>query len=395
VSVPSAISSTDLENNHKKGNIMEGRFKGRDIISKPMCPFCGMTIEKPKELVTRMPQEMPLGVCECGAVYACDVTGHNLGTAMIEALVFSCNGDWDLAWDLLPEEDYLTGEINDYDYETHLVIHSTAYEGRNISGVLYFVRLHDDVREVTEDGVKRKIEKAKAINNDSGYKKRGKKSFTKKQIEKYVNEYNMGALLELCRQDKRIIPYLQRLLYSADDLLRLRAADALGRVSAVIALKEPGTVSRLLKGLFLSITDTAASSWGAIDAIGAIISNCPEKYSSYTTQLYPLIEDSALRIEVLRAMASIIKSNPTPFIKLKYRLIPLLKDDNPWIRAYTIMILGDLKAGEAKDSLRELSEDLTELRIYNKGNFEKKVIDHLVKAALKKIKSSSAPGGLN
>ena len=364
---------------------MQGRFKGRDIISKPMCPFCGMTIEKPKELVTRMPQEMPLGVCECGAVYACDVTGHNLGTAMIEALVFSCNGDWDLAWELLPEEDYLTGEINDYDFENHLVIHSTAYEGRNISGVLYFVRLHDDVREVTEDGVKRKIEKARAIVNDSGYRKKAKKTFSKKDIEKLVNEYDMDTLTELGVQDKKIIPYLQRLLYSADDLFRLRAADALGRVSAIIALQAPGIVSKLLKGLFLSITDTAASSWGAIDAIGAIISNSHEKYSSYTTQLYPLLEDPALRAEVLRAMAKIIESNPEPFIKLKFRLMPLLKDDNTLTRAYTIMILGDLKAEEAKDSLRELSDDSTELEVYNDGNFKKILICDLVKTTFRKF----------
>ena len=87
--------------------MVEGRFLGRDVIERPSCPFCGTLIEKPKELAVRMPHEMPVGACSCGAVYAFDVTGHNLGTAMIEALVFGCNGDWDLAWDLLPEEDYL------------------------------------------------------------------------------------------------------------------------------------------------------------------------------------------------------------------------------------------------------------------------------------------------
>ena len=82
---------------------MEGRFKGRDVVSKPSCPFCGVYLNKPSELNTGMPQEMPVGACKCGAVYTCDVTGHNLGTAMSEALVFACNGDWDLAWDLLPD----------------------------------------------------------------------------------------------------------------------------------------------------------------------------------------------------------------------------------------------------------------------------------------------------
>jgi hypothetical protein len=72
---------------------MEGRFIGRDIIVRPSCPFCGMAIEKPGDLDIRTQTEMPLGACSCGAVYACDVTGHNLGAAMIEALVAACDGD--------------------------------------------------------------------------------------------------------------------------------------------------------------------------------------------------------------------------------------------------------------------------------------------------------------
>ena len=79
---------------------MVGRFFGKDIMVKPPCPFCGMLIPRPQEIPSR---EMPLGSCSCGAVYACDVTGHNLGSAMIEALVYACGGDWDCAWDLTPD----------------------------------------------------------------------------------------------------------------------------------------------------------------------------------------------------------------------------------------------------------------------------------------------------
>ncbi|NIR13136.1 MAG: PBS lyase, partial [Desulfobacterales bacterium] len=64
---------------------MVSRFSGREIIAKPTCPFCGMVIEKPGELETETQTEMPVGKCSCGAVYACDVTGHNLGTALVEA----------------------------------------------------------------------------------------------------------------------------------------------------------------------------------------------------------------------------------------------------------------------------------------------------------------------
>ncbi|MBN2418789.1 MAG: PBS lyase, partial [Deltaproteobacteria bacterium] len=165
---------------------MEGRFKGRDIVNKPSCPFCGVYLDKPSELHRGTPQEMPVGACKCGAVYTCDVTGHNIGAAMVEALVFACNGDWDLAWDLLPDDDYLVAELNEYDFTSHLIVHSGAYEGRNVTGVLYFVKLHDDVLEVTEDGFRRKLEK-KALNHvPSPDKKKIKSRLSKDEIEKLV-----------------------------------------------------------------------------------------------------------------------------------------------------------------------------------------------------------------
>ena len=76
--------------------VMVGRFKDRDIINKPSCPFCGTLIERPREQVFKISTEMPVGLCTCGAVYACDVTGHNLGTAMMDALVFDNQLEYDL-----------------------------------------------------------------------------------------------------------------------------------------------------------------------------------------------------------------------------------------------------------------------------------------------------------
>ena len=332
-----------------------------------------------------MPHEMPLGVCNCGAVYACDVTGHNLGTAMIDALVFGCNGDWDLAWDLVPEDDYLTREVTDYDYKSHLIIHSKAYEGRNISGVLFFIRLHGDVREVTEAGVKKKVSDATSLPSDRSYKKRGKKPFTKRTVEELVKDYNMDALLSLAKQDKRIIRDLQRLLYSVDDLIRLRAADALGRISRVITLHDPGIISKLLQNLIISITDTAASSWGALDAIGEIIRNNPQEFAAYAPQLYPLMGDRALLAGVLRALSRIIEVKPEAFQKLRFCILPLLKDSEIKIRAYSVITLGDMGSKEAEDDLKGLVNDHEELEIYRDGTFNRVTVGELASRALVKI----------
>ncbi len=364
---------------------MEGRFLGRDIIKRPSCPFCGMLIERPKELETRMPNEMPVGACSCGAVYACDVTGHNLGTAMIEALVFGCDGDWDLAWNLLPEDDYMESQVKNYDFENHYLVLGGVYGGRRIAGTLYFIRLHQDIQEVTQEGALRRLESATPVSQGSSVKPRGRKSFTKKEVEALVKEYKVEHLLSMAEQDKRIIRDLQRLLYSVDNLLRLRAADALGKVSALIAQNDPGTISKLLQGFFTSIADSAGSSWGAMDAIGEIISNRPEQFAGYIPQLYYFMRDKALLVGVLRALGKIAGKRPDLIRKVTFRFITLLRDPDPEIHGYTAILLGNLGAHEARDGLRILRDDPTAIEIYRDGGLEKRTIGQLASEALTKI----------
>ncbi len=358
---------------------------GKDILEKPTCPFCSHPIDRPRELVARMPNEMPVGSCSCGAVYAFDVTGHNLGAAMIDALVFGCNGDWDLAWGLLPEEDYLEKEVKNYDIESHLIIHGTVYQGRRITGTLYFIRLHEDVREVTGEGVEKQIKSATPVKKKEPRPKRGGKSLSKKEVEDLVQQYKLDTLVNEADQDYRLIRYIQRLLYAVDPLLRLRAAEALGKVAAVVAEKDPGAVSRLLQGCFSSISDTAASSWGALDAIGEIIRNSPEQYAGFIPQLYRLTGDRVMAPGVLRVLGRIATVTPDPIRKTAFHYIPLLQDTDPEIRGYAAVLLGNLRAQEAEEDLKGLKGDETLLDVYVEGFFQKKTIDQLASESLARL----------
>jgi hypothetical protein len=364
---------------------MIGRFSGRDIVEKPSCPFCGALIERPKELAARMPNEMPVGACVCGAVYACDVTGHNLGTAMIDALLFACNGDWDLAWSLLPEEDYVENELDQYDFETHLVVHSGAYEGRNISGVLYFIRLHQDIREVTEPGFRKEIEKAPPQAATSLGSQRRRKKLNKQDVEGLVQRYDVNALVSAAEEDRRLIRSMQRLLVSVEPLKRLRAADMMGKASAAVSKKHPGYISRLLQGLCTAVTDTAASSWGYIDAIGEIIANQPDQFASYLPQLFSCLKDRALIPETLRALGKVAYRRPALLRKKAHLFSPLLQDQSPEIRGHTVILLGFLKAREAKEALGRLLKDDETLTVYRDGQFEIYTIGVLAAQAIEDL----------
>jgi hypothetical protein len=358
---------------------MVGHFFGKDILTKPTCPFCGMLIKRPDQVPS---SEMPLGSCSCGAVYACDVTGHNLGSAMIEALVRACHGDWDFAWDLTPDEDYVDQQLKTYDLETHHIIPGGVYEGRRIAGVLYFIRLNKPVAEkVPPEQPQRQI--SPHVQTSSSEIPRG--SFTKQEVEALVKRYDLEPLLEMAVQDNRIIRDLKRLLYSADKLLRWRAAEALGKASAVIAQKDSAVISKLVQGLFSSVSDTAASSWGSVDAIGEIIGSLPDRFSGFIPRLVQLSRDPSLLPEVLRAMGKIGETKPDLLRRFSHPMVPLLHDPHPEVRGYAAILLGHLKAFEAKEDLIKLKKDMTAMEIYRAGELQKATIEQIATESLSRL----------
>lgn len=367
-------------------SVEKGPF-GRDVNERATCPFCGLAIERPRELDTHRPGEMPLGKCSCGAVYAYDASGHNLGSAFSEALVFGCNMDWDLAWNLLPEEDYTESLVKNYDVETNLIIPDGYLNGRKVPGALYFVRLHDDIREATEQGVTEKLDRAKSMPRlpEKPAAPAAKKSLTKNEVEQLVREYRLEPLLEYAADSNRIIRDLQRLLYSGDELLRLRTADTLGRSAALIARRDSGAVAKLLHRLFTALGDTAASSWGAVDAAGEIIAAAPDVFSGYIPELYRFLADESLRPRVLRGLGRVAETRPGLLPKRPTYFIPFLADANPETRGYAVVLLGKLGSPETVGELEKLRNDNSEMRIYEAGQIVVKTVGELAAEALERI----------
>ncbi len=366
-------------------SITLGPLYGKKLTKKVECPFCGAKIEKPQELPVRMWGEMPVGTCSCGAVYACDVTGHNLGSAMVEALVFSCNMDWDLAWGLMPEEDYLEALVENYDYVNHVIATTGSMEGRRIYGALYFIRLHDDIQEVTSDGVRRILKKAKDITKKAESDKTPRKPLSKKEVEELVRDYRVDEIIKAARGDRKIVRNLMRLLYSVEDEFRMRAAEMLGIVASIIAERNPGFISKILQNLFTAIIDSAASSWGAFEAIGEIISHKVDMFAGYIPHLYRFLPDEERRVSALQAIGKIAEVRPDLLRKLPLYLIPLLKHPDYKTRGYAAWLLGNLGSKEIIDDLQDLKGDTHEIGIYRAGRLRMKTLEEIASEAIEKL----------
>ena len=351
----------------------EGRFAGKAVADQPTCPFCGRRIDKPKEAGT----ELPVGSCPCGSVYACDVTGHSLGTALVEALALACRGDWETTSNLTSDKDYEERQVSHYDLETHSIFHGGVYRGRRISGALLFITLlkgNGDIEDKPPQELPAETVPASSLI-----------PLTKKEVESFVKAYDFEPLLAAAEVDKSILIKLKRLLYSADNLLRFRAAEATGKVSAVIARRDQSSVSRFLQGLFSSVTDTAASSWGALDAIGEMISHEPELFSQYIPRLSLLTRERSLLSEILRAMVRIGQIRPDLLGKASCLVITLLKDEDPQVRGHAAILLGNLRVFEAKEDLKGLLDDPCEIELYKGGFIEKRTVGDLAYESLNRL----------
>ncbi|HEC96680.1 MAG TPA: hypothetical protein ENI58_00740 [Nitrospirae bacterium] len=114
----------------------------KSVLTEPRCPFCHEFFERPHNVTTDL-GFFQGGICPCGAVYACDPTGRNLGEAFVDALTYACKEDWSLAWGLVPDEDYSQNVLN-YNRRMHRVLPKRGRANDRVpSGKLIFIKVRE------------------------------------------------------------------------------------------------------------------------------------------------------------------------------------------------------------------------------------------------------------
>lgn len=341
--------------------------------------------------------EFPVGRCQCGAVYTCDATGHNVGAAMVETLVFACGDNADLAWELMPEDDYLTGRIENYDETTNEVVATKNVDGRAVRGVLYFVRLHTEIQELARR-VKDKKEEAllsavpalKAENpvelEPEAEREHLPEKANKRKVKKLVDEGDVDALVRLCLDDKKTLRLMQRLLYDPDEDLRWRTAWLIGSVCRRVASRDPGVVSELLHRLFEACSDSAATPWGMVEAIGFVVARRPDIFGAFTRYLLNYVADDSTRNQAIWALAEIAETRPdlvrnTPF----YSLFHFLKHPDVQVRGQMARLLGNIRAKEALMQLMEKGSDTGLFRYCVNGEMREMRVAEAAREAIEKI----------
>lgn len=366
-------------------------------IVRPWCPFCGQNVGRASHGIERRMTEFPVGRCQCGAVYTCDATGHNIGSAIVETLVFACGDNDDFAWELMPEDDYLTGRIENYDEAKHQVVATKNVDGRAVRGVLYFVRLHTDIQEIANRFQKKKIESLQKIIPEisenrtvviepAPAKDRERKKATKLIVKKLVEAEDIDGLVALCFDDKKTLRLLQRLLYAPDEETRWYIAWLIARVSARVSTREPGSVSELVHRLFEACSDSAATPWGMVETIGYIISMRPDIFGAFTRYLLNYMAEPSTKNQTIWALTEIAKERPdlirnTAF----YNLFHFLKHPEAQIRGQVTRLFGYIEATEVGVQLMALENDHEEFEYCVEGKLVSATVAEVAATAVQRI----------
>lgn len=360
------------------------------IAVKPWCPFCGQDIKRAEDPEQRNLIEFPIGNCQCGAVYALDHTGHNVGSAMVDCLVHACGGNSDLAWDLIPDEDYLTNRIENYDTITHQVVEIGNLDGRFIRGVLYFVRLTREIADIANSAAPKPSEKLGQMSpvpmEPIRDPKRKLQKTNKAEVHRLAEAMDIDTLVDLLFDDKRVLRFLQRLLYDPDPAKRWMYAHVLGEVAGRYSTRKPGAISDLLHRLFEACSDSAATHWGLFESIGSIISARPDIYGAFARHLLMFRNVDSATANVLWATAAIAKERPdiirsTPI----YCLFPFLDHPRPEIRGHAVLLFGRIRAKEVESKIRNLLLDPGPLTVYEKGLATETTVGALAAEAIAQI----------
>ncbi|MEJ2033947.1 MAG: HEAT repeat domain-containing protein, partial [Deltaproteobacteria bacterium] len=210
----------------------------------------------------------------------------------------------------------------------------------------------------------------------------------KKLVRELVLAKNTDALVDLAFDDIRTLRFLQRELYDPDERHRWLTAYLLSQVCARLSTRQPGPVSDLLHRMFEASADSAATNWGLIESIGAIIAARSDIFGAFTRHLLPYAHDPATRIAALWGLGTIARQRPDLIRNTSFfQLLPLLNHEEANVRGHILRLLGQIRAKETVGTIEKLLEDEAQLVIYEEGEPHLTTVGQLAGEALALIRS--------
>lgn len=185
----------------------------------------------------------------------------------------------------------------------------------------------------------------------------------KQRAQAMLEAGDIDAITGWARDERSVTRVLTSSLFDPNELICLRAAEAIG---AVCAEKSLNKVRRLIRRLLLFMNDESGSiCWYAPETIGEILVNVPKLREQFVKVLCSYIKEEPFERGVHRAMSRVARLAPELLSDMPPKLIESLDDPDPVIRGHAAEILGMLHDVIAEDKLKSLRDDNTKYEFYD------------------------------
>lgn len=162
---------------------------------------------------------------------------------------------------------------------------------------------------------------------------------TKKDLERMLKNRDWEQLYVWAEENKNVLRQLMNRIYVNDGLVFWRAVEALGLVTYKIDQKEQNYALELVRRYFWMLNDeSGGTAWNASEALGGIISNCPETCGQFNWMYSGLLEDENLSNGVLWGLTQLAQKAPHLVDPLEERIRPFLESKEPRARGLAALI---------------------------------------------------------
>ncbi len=219
----------------------------------------------------------------------------------------------------------------------------------------------------------------------------------KDKIKELLNKKDFAGVVELAKHDRSVTKHLISLLYSEDNLLHWRAADALGKLAENPDALSEDKARVIIGRLFTNLEDqSGGNGWGSIEAIGAIIAAQPYKLSGFIPKMASKISDARLWVGLLWSIRQIGEKRPDLFGDYVFHVVGLLRNPRRTTRGHAAWALGAIGDAnvrvleglilDVRETLEGLLSDKNYIPLYINGEIEERAISDISKEALAALK---------
>ena len=169
---------------------------------------------------------------------------------------------------------------------------------------------------------------------------------------------------------KWIFRLLIGITYDKSDILCWRAIEATGIIAGEIAKTSPDVIRNLAQRLLWMLRDESGNNLSsAPEMLGEIVRNSPDAFADIAPVIASFHDELMLRRGVLRAIFRIGEVRPDLIDISGEFIMPYLNDEDPAVRAYSLLIAGVYKLGETLPVISELKDDGVAVTLYSGGDF--------------------------